>query len=207
MTNPLRLLTALATFLVGVTAPIDGSAANEETRSVVVTVDMTVDEQATVMRDIALFVEAGLQLPPVTIRRHRSLEGCNGHEGLHRVDGEASVIDICTQSIGQWEERTILHELSHAWAFHYLTPEHREEFKKVRGWEHWLDYDDAEWKENGAEQAAEIMVWALSDRPVMKIDDTTCADLYAGYVALTGLEPLHGSTRPCAAPVTHVRFS
>ena len=116
------------------------------------------------------------------------------------MDGDASVIDICTSSSGQWEERIILHERSHAWSFHYLTPEHREAFKQVRDWEHWLDYDNAAWKEIGSEQAAEIMVWALSDHPVqmMKIGGDPCADLLAAYVALTGLEPLHGFTHRCA---------
>lgn len=209
MTNSLRLLTALATFLSGFAAPIDIPTANDQTRPPVETLGMTVAEQAAVTRDIALFAEAGLPLPPVTIRRHHSEVGCNGHEGLHRLDGEASVIDICTSSSGQWEERTILHELSHAWAFHYLTPEHREAFKQVRGWEHWLDYDNAEWRDNGSEQAAEIMVWALSDHPVqvIKVDAHTCADLHAGYVALTGLEPLHGFTELCVAPTTQVRVS
>jgi hypothetical protein len=209
MTNSLRLLTTLATFVIGSAAPIDTHDTTDETRPAVVTLGMTVAEQAAVKRDIALFVEAGLPLPPVTIRRHNSMAGCNGHEGLHRVDGEASVIDICTSSSGEWEERTILHELSHAWAFHYLTLEHREAFKQVRGWEHWLDYDVAEWKDNGSEQAAEIMVWGLSDHPVqvVKIGANTCADLHAGYVALTGLEPLHGYTDRCDAPTTHVRLS
>jgi hypothetical protein len=206
MTNTLRLMTAIATFVTGPLAPNQTSAFDHQPAPAVVTVGMTTDEQDAVARTVALFAEAGLQLPTLTIRRHHDMAGCNGHEGLHRIDGEASMIDICTTTSGESEQRTILHELSHAWAFHYLTPEHKEAFKQLRGWEHWLDYDSAEWEDNGAEQAAEIMVWALSDHPVqvIKIDGNTCAALHDGYSALTGLEPLHGYTDRCD-PTSHVR--
>lgn len=208
MTNTLRLLTTLVTFLTGLVAPIATPATDDQTFPAVVTVGFTVAEQDAVTRTVGLFAEAGLQLPPVSIRRHDDAAGCNGHEGLHRIDGDASVLDVCTASRGEWEQRTILHELTHAWAFHYLTPEHKEAFRQLRGWEHWLDYNQAEWKDNGTEQAAEIMVWALSDHAVqvMKIDDSSCADLHDGYVALTGLEPLHGYTDRCDSTTT-VRVS
>jgi len=119
------------------------------------------------------------------------------------VSGATSVIDICTGSDPAYTGRTILHELGHAWSWHNLTPEHRDAFQQLRGWTQWLDADLA-WEQNGAEQAAEIIVWALSDHPVpvVKIADNTCADLLAGYVALTGLTPLHGYTSLCEEHTT-----
>src|SRR5262249_3947277 len=143
---------------------------------------------------------AGLPLPPLTIRRHHhDFAPCNGNSGLHHMMGTESLIDICTAESGGQEARTILHELAHAWAFHFMTPEERQAFPDVRGWTYWLDYDKAVWSENGAEQAAEIIVWGLSDIPVpvLRIAHKTCADLRAGYVALTGLAPLHGLTNLC----------
>jgi len=199
MTNALRIITAIAGLFTGTLSLHDSPTAAQSTASSVVLIGMTPAEEAGAIHMVALFAEAGLQLPPVTIRRHDDTDACNGHEGLHHTDGDRSSIDICTPDRGAWEERTILHELSHAWAFHYLTPANKLAFKNLRGWDAWLDYRRAEWKDNGSEQAAEVMVWGLSDHPVQptKIDQTTCAELHDGYVALTGLEPFHGYTDLC----------
>ena len=201
MFDTLRLLTATATIFTA-TLPFHDTAApaphSEAAVPTIVVTGMSANEESVATRVAGLFAEAGLELPPVEIRRHHDMAGCNGHEGLHRTSAERSVIDICTTESGDYEERTILHELGHAWSFHYLDPEHRRAFQELRGWEHWLG-NDVEWEDNGAEQAAEIIVWALSDHsvPVLRIDHNTCADLHAGYVALTGLEPLHGYTDRC----------
>ena len=200
MTNALRIITAIAGLLTGAAPLRDAPATGQGSSPAVVLTGMTAAEQAGTMHVVELFAQAGLQLPPVVIRRHVDTVACNGHEGLHHTDGDRSVIDICTPgNSGAWEERTILHELSHAWAFHYMTPAQKQAFKVLRGWATWLDHDRAEWKDNGSEQAAEVMVWGLSDHPVQptKIDDTTCAELHDGYVTLTGLEPLHGYTEMC----------
>jgi hypothetical protein len=208
MSNALRFLTAIATVFTGAVVPHETAVSGALPTASVEMIGMTTDEQAAARRDIELFAEAGLPLPPVVIRRHHDRAACNGSEGLHRINGDRSVIDICTSESGTWEARTLLHELTHAWAFHYLTPEHKVAFQKVRGWKYWLDYKHAAWEDNGAEQAAEIMVWGLSDHavPVTKIDQNTCSQLRAGYVALTGLEPLHGYTAYCDGR-TNVRIS
>ena len=73
-------------------------------------------------------------------------------------------------------------------------------FQELRGYEFWLNYDEALWHENGTEQAAEILVWGLVDRPMAmsRITDNGCDDLLAGFVTLTGQQPLHGFTDLCA---------
>ena len=203
MFKTLRLVTAAVTVVTG-TFPVHHTATpvadSETVVPAIVMTGMSAGEETMTTRVASLFAEAGLELPPVEIRRHHDTAGCNGHEGLHRTSAERSVIDICTTESDDYEERTILHELGHAWSFHYLDPEHRRAFQELRGWEHWLG-NDVEWEDNGAEQAAEVIVWALSDHsvPVLRIDHDTCADLHAGYVALTGLEPLHGYTDRCAS--------
>ena len=208
MSNALRFLTAIATIFTGAVAPHETAVSHALPAPSVELIDLSTDEQAVAWRDIALFAEAGLSLPPITIHRHHDRAACNDHEGLHHKVGDRSVIDICTTYSGVWEGRVILHELTHAWAFHYLTPEHKAAFKELRGWQYWLDYNHATWEENGTEQAAEIMVWALSDHPVpvLRIDQHTCSQLRDGYVALTGLEPLHGYTEYCEGR-TNVRVS
>jgi hypothetical protein len=199
MSNTFRLITAIATLLTAALAPHEAIASAIHAHPAVVLVGMSPAESDAAYRTVALFAEAGLELPPVTIRRHQDAAACNAHDGLHHTDGDRSVIDICTVETDDAETRVILHELTHAWGFHYLTPEHKAAFKRLRGWEYWLDYNHAEWKDNGAEQAAEIMVWALSDEPIQvnRIDQNSCAQLHDGYVALTGLEPLHGYTDRC----------
>lgn len=209
MTNALRITAAITTLVTGLAVPSSAFASGRQPSPNVQYVGMTAPERAVARHEVALFVEAGLPLPPLTIRRHHhDLAPCNGNSGLHRTVGSGSVIDICTAETGGREARTILHELAHAWAFHFMTPQQRQAFQDVRGWTYWLDYDKAVWSENGAEQAAEIMVWALSDHhlPVIRIQHHTCADLRAGYLALTGREPLHGFTTYCDSRVD-VRLS
>jgi hypothetical protein len=59
---------------------------------------------------------------------------------------------------------------------------------------------EAAWHESGSEQAAEMMVWGLFDRPVRIvtiINEHSCNDLDAGYRAFTGQPPLHGYRDYC----------
>ena len=199
MNSAFRFFTAIATVATGLVIPQETVASGHPPTQPIEIIGMSADEEAATLRDLALFAEAGLPLPPMTISRHQSRVACKGHEGLHQTDGTRSVIDICTTESGVWEARTILHELTHAWAFHFMTKEQMDAFQNVRGWHYWLDYGHAAWEENGTEQAAEIMVWGLSDHPerLMRIDHRSCAELHAGYVALTSLEPLHGYTDFC----------
>jgi hypothetical protein len=196
MSNAARIFTAISSLISGVVVPHETAASAVRPTPSIELVGMTPDEEAA-LAGISLFVEAGLPCL-VDINRHHDRRG-NGHEGLHHGDSTRSVIDICTTESGVWEARTILHELTHAWAFHFMTRDHQRAFQKVRGWQYWLNYNEAAWEDNGVEQAAEIMVWGLSDHavPVMRIDQRSCAELRAGYVALTGLEPLHGYTTYC----------
>ena len=207
MFNVLRIVLATTTLLPGAVAAHEASAAlptpatttTPAANPAIEIVGMTHAEETATLRSVALFAEAGLTLPPVVIRRHHDTAGCNDHDGLHRVDAQRSVIDVCTDDGGDGEQRTIIHELGHAWSFHAMTPEDKEAFRAARGWQFWLDYDHAGWADNGAEQAAEIVVWALSEQPVeVRLQHrTSCTELHTGYVALTGLAPLHGHTERC----------
>lgn len=167
----------------------------------------TTAERVWAVEAIDLFRQGGLPLPRLSIIRHHDRKACHGFEGLHTTSGRRSVIDLCAEGADAYVQRVLIHELGHAWSFHYLSDEHRSAFQAVRGWTVWIDYTRAEWEDNGAEQAAEIILWGLSDHavPVLKIDHHTCADLKAGYVALTGLQPLHGYTNLCDEKVVAQR--
>lgn len=132
----------------------------------IVLTGMSPAERQMAMHAIALFEEAHLPLPPLTIRGHEIRTACGGRKGLHTTSSRRSLIDICTASSDSHEEQVMIHELAHAWSFRYMTDGQRTAFQRVRGWTVWLDYHQASWKDNGAEQAAEIIVWALSDHPV-----------------------------------------
>lgn len=175
----------------------------------VVIIGETADEQRASVHTLSIFATAGLPLPTIEIRRHHDSSPCDGFEGLHRRFGERSVIDICTAQSGEFEQRILLHELGHAWAEHFLTEDHRHAFQQLRGWTSWLDYKRARWEDNGAEQAAEIIAWSLSEQPtaVIKIHPDSCEDLHDGYVALTGREPLHGFTKLCEPSLTSANRS
>lgn len=69
----------------------------------------------------------------------------------------------------------------------------------MRGWTYWTAHDGVGWSELGSEQAAEIVAWGLSDRPIpsVLVHQASCAEFEVGYRALTGMAPLHGLTDRC----------
>jgi hypothetical protein len=163
-------------------------------------VDMPDDFVAMANWAVDLFEEAGLRLPPMRFVHHGDDRNpCSGWRGAHRhVDGW-STIEICTSDPGKVTAALVLHETAHAWAAHELTDERKADFQVLRGWTHWSNHREADWHENGSEQAAEILVWGLIDRPVgiVTINANSCDDLDAGYRSLTGQPPLHGYRDHC----------
>ena len=72
-----------------------------------------------------------------------------------------------------------------------------------------MNYELAEWRDNGAEQTAEVIAWGVSDRaaPTVQIADDGCADLRSGYLTLTGVEPPHGLISLCGPPRGRIAVS
>ena len=126
-------------------------------------------------------------------------EPCLGRAGMHHPVEGVSVIEVCAIEASFATQVMILHETAHAWIDHQLTHERKAEFQVLRGWEHWRDYEGAAWHNNGTEQAAEIMVWGLIDRPLkmVRINQASCEELETGYVTLTGNSPLNGFRDYC----------
>jgi hypothetical protein len=163
------------------------------------------DAQVAIVRHaLGLYDEAGLVLPPVSINGRVDRSVCNGKLGIHRDRGGFSTIDLCTTAVGTVALRLVLHELAHAWVMANVGEETTTAFQQLRGWEYWWDYERADWADNGSEQAAEIVMWGLIDRPIRmtKIDDASCAALHTGFVLLTGRAPLHANSTWCD-PVPH----
>ncbi len=161
--------------------------------------DLPADLRRSVGWAIALFERADLTLPPLQFVHHGDDDlPCGGYRGVHEVRGARSVIGLCTTDTGPITDATILHELAHAWLEHHMPAARQADFQALRGYEHWRDHGVG-WGEQGCEQAAEILVWGLIDRPIgfVTFDDTGCDALDAGYRTLTGSAPLHGYRDLC----------
>lgn len=171
-----------------------------EKGSPVAVVDLPDDFRRSVMWAVGLFEEAGLDLPALRYIHHGGDPSpCRGRAGVHHVVGGVSVIELCEPEPSTATEVMILHETAHAWADHNLSDSDKVAFQQLRGFSHWRNYEMAAWHENGTEQAAEILVWGLIDRPIqmIRINDTGCEQLEAGFLVLTGEAPLHGFRDHC----------
>lgn len=148
---------------------------------------------------IGLFDAADMRLPPVQVTSSADPAECHGTEGIHHPDGERSIIVICGEHVGFATDRVLLHELAHAWERHSVTPADRAAFQRLRGNEVWHDYDAAPWHENGTEQAAEIVLWGVIDRPapMIRITQNSCDELRAAFRVLTGFDPLPSTHDRC----------
>lgn len=201
-TNQSRLAagTALLGLLIGIDATAASTTDDRPVAPAVEYVDVPVESRPVIDWAIDLFDEAGLALPPLRFVHHGDdRTACSGRIGVHAVVEGTSVVHLCTTDTSWPTQVNILHETAHAWVDHAVDEERRAAFREVRGFSHWRDYELAAWHENGTEQAAEIMVWGLADRPMamLRIHDHSCDALETGYVTLTGAAPLHGFTDLC----------
>lgn len=158
---------------------------------------LTADQELLVGWAVALFDDAGLELPPVDFVGCEDDTPCQGRLGAARWSDGRSEVTLCTDEASGVEEMLVVHELAHAWDCHDLEDGRRQDFLDVRGLEQWRG--DAEWHDRGAEHAASIITWGLMDRPVRPghISGNTCTELQLGYEALTGRRPLHGFLDLC----------
>ena len=163
---------------------------------------LSATQREVVTHAVGLFAEAGLPLPAMIVHGSQDPTACGGHDGLHQPHEQWSEIFLCSSKSDEWFRRVVLHELAHAWSTIGLPVERRHAFQVLRGWEHWSNYDLAEWRDNGTEQAAEIIAWGVSNKaaPTVQIDHDSCAELRTGYRTLTGAEPPHGLTSLCGPP-------
>ena len=100
--------------------------------------------------------------------------------------------------VSEVARETLLHEMGHAWIDENVTNSVRERFLEMRGLRAWNE-STVSWDDRGFEHGAEIIAWGLIDRPtgIVRIRDTSCAELLAGYFTLVGRPPLHGYQDVC----------
>ncbi len=145
---------------------------------------------------VDLFDQAELALPSIAFVAYVDTEGCRGRAGMTSYDGPVTEVRLCGDTVGPISDWVLVHELGHVWTTDAVGPLERQAFLDVRGLDAWKQ---GEWHERGAEHASEILVWGLMDRPVVPghIDQNSCDELLAGYLALVGEAPLNGFTDAC----------
>jgi len=138
------------------------------------------------------FDRAGLVLPPLVLSFYDDRADCADNFGLYR-SGAPVRVDICGFNWDRFvtmAKKTVLHELAHAWIGHTLSETAQENFLDLRGLNTWGD-DEFPWAEQGSEQAAEILAWALMDEglELTKFKSADPAALSQAYRHLTGSLP------------------
>lgn len=137
------------------------------------------------------FALVGLELPDVDVSFHDDARPCNGHEGIFHGDGVRPRLQVCVPDRGTsasdlWRQRTLIHELAHAWEHVNLDDADRSELLEVLDADRWFS-NDLTWDERGGERFAETIVWGLYDqlrRPVLI--DGSCQELHADFQYITG---------------------
>lgn len=149
------------------------------------------DERELVAWASARFALVGLDVPDVDIRFHDDTTVCGGDHGRYQSAGDRRRIDVCVADTGSFashlhRQRTLVHELAHAWDHANLDDAGRTELLDLLGVSAWYA-PDAEWDQRGVERFAETITWALYDqlrRPVLV--DLSCRDLHVVFHATTG---------------------
>lgn len=140
----------------------------------------------------ARFSGLGLALPEIEIVVFDDLRDCGGHVGMYYPGRQR--LELC-----RVDQKSVLHELAHAWFDASLSDATRRAFVAHRGLAAWNDREDP-WNMRATEHAAEIMVWALfetdttlawreggvASRRLLTIPDSSPERLAAGFMVLTG---------------------
>jgi hypothetical protein len=146
---------------------------------------------------LSRFDAQGLTVPPVVATTFPPTDACNeGFSGVAFHSDTGTDIEICVTPTDLAESgefptsarRTILHELAHVWNAALVDEPSRQTFLDFRGLDSWTGAEV--WQENGSEQAAEIMTWALMDALIQpRIPNRGCNALTTAYEILTGTPP------------------
>ena len=198
MTRSTHLMTALAT-IVALTWQAAPSGADPFEINVE---QLTAQEKEIVESAVGTFFDAGLLLPSdLTIAFHQISAPCEGAAAAYRPAMQQ--ISICSVHrdpvvANARQRRVLVHELAHAWTESFLEPQRKEAFLALRGAEAWRS-PDLRWREQGTEQAADIITWGIFDRDILflTIDNKSCEELDEAFRVLTGLLPTAGLTHNC----------
>ena len=143
----------------------------------------TPEQQDRVGAAVALFENAGLELPAVEIVFNDDTGPCRGHAGLYFAAdnaGDADVVQVCSRL-----RIVLVHELAHAWEHHRIDDHARHDFTEHFGLETWNDHDH-DWEDRGIEMAANAIAYTLVQAE--PTDNENIVRFGCSYERLTGHE-------------------
>lgn len=181
------------------------SSARSVSRSANAATALTIEEQELVNWAFARFAQVGMELPPVAISFHDDTDACGGARGRFRGSGDDRTVIVCVLDAGTFatrleRQRTLVHELAHAWDHANLDDDTRRHLLPIVDAHDWFA-SDADWDARGIERFAETIVWGLYDqlrRPVLI--DASCGELHADFLVITGTSPPGPLERVCHLP-------
>lgn len=183
-------------------AASSGESPPSRALAVPATPPLSPDERDTVEWAQSRFSLVGLDLPDVEITFHDDTQYCGGLAGIYRGNHHHRRIRICVPDWGTFgsalhRQRTLVHELAHAWEQANLDDHGRMQLLRILGAEDWYA-PEAAWEQRGAERFAETIVWGLYDqlrRPTLI--DVSCQDLHGDFRAITGKRALGPLEKVC----------
>ena len=202
MTHALRI-TSASIFIVLTYLSATGNSPSQvlDAGPEIVAESFTPEQQELVDFAFSQFELAAIELPAVGISFRSDNADCFGYGGVYMTN--ELTVRICQPS-----KTTMVHELAHAWVEASLDDSDRQSFLELRGLSTWTA--GTEWDQRGAEQAAEIITWAVMDENIslrwldtdsrgttvetwrlFKIPDSDPDQLASAYQHLTGGLP-HG---------------
>lgn len=149
---------------------------------------------------ISRYSDVDLELPPLRIVVHDDAAGCQGNRGRFTRTEERGTVDICSRHANprveiRWRLRAAVHELAHAFTSATFVEEDVNEFVTRNELESWLSRKSL-WEEQGAEVAAESVVWGLGIEPDIRMNPS-CDVLLDNYRTVTGTQPVPEAFENC----------
>ena len=135
-----------------------------------------------VTRAVKRFTSVGLELPPLIIHLHISMDESKGGRDLYARNGDGQRVDICTRS-----ERVIIHELAHAWEQHQVDDDLRNRLLIEWDLEFWQNLDVPH-HERGIEVAANTVEVGLMFNPLSEVEASLRHQALDRFEALTGVQ-------------------
>jgi hypothetical protein len=161
-------------------------------------------------RALTRFPAARLAAPEIAVvafdeEIHR--QQCSSERwGLTLSAGSSSRIYLCFTVAGAptaFQQQLLLHELAHAWLWQNLPGSTRQDFLALLHLPTW-DARDVPWGRRGIEQAADVIVWGISQPPVESdlLAGRTCAQLTQVFRLLTHVSPVQQCPSTSVPPPT-----
>lgn len=143
--------------------------------------DATPEQSVRLAEALALFEEAGLELPGLEFSFPGEPGSCGDAHGRFSVSDDVMRVTVCSVD-AEW---VYVHELAHAWEYANVSDDQRRAFLDLRGLAEWRDRL-APWNERGVEWAAVVIQQGLTGLPLPPALSYEMVSRLEGFEILTG---------------------